>query len=123
MDFSLELNEEQLKIISKALDIFVQLNQGQVLSILNPYLVSFEDADYHEAKDKALELKTILFPELEELALYTIRSKKVPHEAKVAADISAVLDHTLKPSDTKPEFICNDVTPPKITIKGKYGVK
>ena len=50
--YTLEVDSEQLKHISKALDFFARIQTGQVSELVNPYMLPLPDADYKEVSNE-----------------------------------------------------------------------
>ena len=55
--YNLEVDSEQLKHISKALDFFARIQTGQISELVNPYMIPLPDADYKEVDSLLKELK------------------------------------------------------------------
>lgn len=94
-DYILEVDEDQLKLISKALDFYARIQTGQISEITNPYMVPLPDADYSNVEKLMCELKTVMFPNLPADAFYSIKSKQIPDEVRQMVDIYEVIRHQL----------------------------
>ena len=93
--YNLILENEQLQVLTKALDLYARIQMGQVSQLTNPYLIPLPDADYSDVDTKLLELKKAMFPELPEKSYYSIKSKKVADPVRQAVDILEVINHRL----------------------------
>lgn len=85
--YLLELDEDQLQLVSQALDFFARIQTGQISELVNPYMVPLPDADYKEVEALVLSLKQQMFPLLPEKAYYSIRSKHIPDTVRQMIDI------------------------------------
>ena len=83
--YNIKVDEEQMKVIADALDIYSRLKCGQIKMISDLFFE--KDFDMQALDYCALQMKIILFPELEENSYYGIYGDKTPEECKVAYDI------------------------------------
>ena len=90
--YTLEVDSEQLKHISKALDFYARIQTGQVSELVNPYMVQLPDADYKEVDETLKTLKKRMFPELPEGAFYSIKSKHISDQTRQMIDIFEVIN-------------------------------
>lgn len=104
--WSLEINEEQARVIQNALDLYSRIQMGQLEDIyytaimaLNKYKTISRD----NATMAIRQLKSILFPELLENSSYGIHSDKINDLARVAWDLQQVIRNRL----------AHDLRPPK----------
>jgi len=99
--FSLELDVEQLMLVSKAVDFFARIQTGQISEMINPYMVALPNADYTDIEKKIIDLKHSMFPELPENAHYSIRSKQLSDTVRQMIDIHEVIKFTILPPSTE----------------------
>lgn len=95
MNYLLEVDEEQLKHISKALDFYARIQMGQVGELVNPYMVPLPNADYTDVEIKVKDLKASMFPDLPENAYFSVKSKQIPDTIRQMVDIFEVIKHQL----------------------------
>ncbi len=95
MKYNLLVDEHQLQIIMKALDMYARIQMGQVHELSNPFTFPAAVADYSELDKKLNEVKQIMFPELENSSYYAIHSKKIPDEPRQAVDLIEVIRHQI----------------------------
>jgi len=100
--YSLELDEEQLTHISKALDFYARIQMGQLSEIINPYMVSLPDANYKDVDEKIKELKLLMFPNLPYDSYYSIKAKHIDDTLRQMIDIYEVIQYTLEEEKRKP---------------------
>ena len=94
-NYILEVDEEQLKHISKALDFYARIQTGQVSELVNPYMVALPDSDYKEVENILRDLKKHMFPNLPENAFYSIKSKHIQDPVRQLVDIFEVIRYEL----------------------------
>lgn len=104
MSYILEVDEDQLKHISKALDFYSKIQMGYLAELVNPYMIALPDADYALVDEKIKDLKKSMFPNLPENAYFSIRSKHIPDNIKQMVDIVDVINHQLKIDNNVPQL-------------------
>ncbi len=109
--YTLEVDSEQLKHISKALDFYARIQTGQVSELVNPYMVPLPDADYKEVDELLKTLKKQMFPELPEGAFYSIKSKHISDQTRQMIDIFEVIRYQLMSESDSPEVVEKNVKP------------
>ena len=109
--YTLEVDSEQLKHISKALDFFARIQTGQVSELVNPYMVPLPDADYKEVDVLLKSLKKQMFPELPDGAFYSIKSKYISDQVRQMIDIFEVIRYQMMSESDSPEIIEKNVRP------------
>lgn len=109
--YTLEVDNEQLKHISKALDFFARIQTGQVSELVNPYMVPLPDADYKEVDVLLKDLKKQMFPELPEGAFYSIKSKYISDQVRQMIDIFEVIRHQLMMDSDNQEVVEKNIKP------------
>ena len=83
---TVELNEEQRRVVLSALNLFFRLHMGQYREFL--YEVVPNEVDRDDVRQKMIEIHQLVYPELSGLnASYGIRSAQTPEKARVACDI------------------------------------
>ena len=87
MSYILEVDEDQLKDVSKALDFYSKIQMGYLAELVNPYMIALPDADYALVDEKIKDLKKSMFPNLPENAYFSIRSKHIPDNIKPAISL------------------------------------
>ena len=90
-DYILELDEDQLKHIAKALDFYARIQTGQLSELVNPYMVPLPNSDYTDVDEKVNALKKSMFPDLPDGAYYSIKSSYIPDEVRQIIDIYEVI--------------------------------
>ncbi len=117
--YNLEIDEDQLKYISKALDFYARINTGQLSELSNPYMITLPEADYQDIEILLKGLKKIMYPDLPENAFYSIRSKLISDEIRQIIDIYEVIRHGIDTTENKRKPIqwSSEKEPPKISIK------
>lgn len=117
--YNLEVDEDQLKYITKALDFFARIQTGQLSELSNPYMVPLPEADYKDVNILLQGLKGIMYPDLPEKAYYSIRSKFVSDEIRQMIDIYEVIRYHIDTTEDKrkPVQWSSEKVPPKISKK------
>ena len=92
--YNIKVDEEQMRVMADALDIYSRLKCGQIKMISDLFFE--KDFDMQALDYCALQMKIILFPELEENSYYGIYGDKTPEESKVAYDIYKNIRHHLQ---------------------------
>lgn len=110
-DYILELDKDQLKHISRALDFFARIQTGQISELVNPYMVPLPNADYKEVETLLTELKHQMFPDLPEGAFYSIKSKHIPDNVRQMIDIFEVIKQQLMLDNDNIEIDEKDIKP------------
>ena len=95
--YSLKLNEEQLNVVMKALDLYSRLQMGQVEELINPFSSPFSNrfVDRENVEKAVSVLKKEYFPELTRDSYNGIFSDKTPETSKIAYDIIQVVRNRL----------------------------
>lgn len=93
--YTLEVDSEQLKHISKALDFYSRIQTGQLSELVNPYMVSLPEAEYKEVDKILKELKKQMFPNLPDGAFYSIKSKHISDSVRQMIDIFEVIRYNI----------------------------
>lgn len=109
--YTLEVDSEQLKHISKALDFYARIQTGQVSELVNPYMVQLPDADYKEVDEMLKTLKKRMFPELPEGAFYSIKSKHITDQTRQIIDIFEVIRYQIMSESDSKEVVEKNVKP------------
>ncbi len=109
--YTLEVDSEQLKHISKALDFYARIQTGQVSELVNPYMVQLPDADYKEVDEMLKTLKKRMFPELPEGAFYSIKSKHISDQTRQMIDIFEVIKYQIMSESDSKEVVEKNVKP------------
>ena len=107
-NYQIEATEAQLELIMKALDFHSRIQMGQVSELTNPYSIPLPNADYDDVTTQILELKKLMFPDLDAKAYYSIKSKILSDDIRKEVDILDVIRHQLawdKTTEEKPEGI------------------
>lgn len=99
--YNLQVNEEQLAMIQKALDLYSRLGIGQVEELANPFTSPYPIVS-EKGKEILKEFKKEVFPELDSGAYYSIFSKEAPENAKIGYDLIQVIRNFLA-YERKPE--------------------
>ena len=115
--YNLEVDDDQLKHITKALDFFARIHTGQLSELSNPYMVPLPEADYEDVDVLLGALKEIMYPDLPEKAYYSIRSKRISDEIRQIIDIYEVIRYQIntKKDKRKPFHWSSEKIPPKIS--------
>lgn len=93
MNLNVELNEEQTKALIAATDLNSRLISGQLSDLI--HIVSImKEIDRDKARRLIKELKSTLFPELEENSSYGIFNKDLDEKAKILYDIHQSVRYT-----------------------------
>jgi len=100
-DYILELDEDQLKLISKALDFYARIQTGQISELVNPYMVTLPNANYADVDEKIKELKLAMFPDLPEESHFSLRSKYIPDDVRQILDIFEVIRFNLSQDENE----------------------
>ena len=96
MRYKLEVNEEQLRLISESLDVCSRIRCGQLGTIRELF---YTKEFNRESFDYAIkQLKIILFPKLVSGEYYGIYGDKTPMESKIGYDIYKNINHKLNRS-------------------------
>ena len=109
--YTLEVDHEQLKHISKALDFFARIQTGQVSELVNPFMVPLPDADYKEVEEILKTLKKQMFPELPDGAYYSIKSKHITDQTRQIIDIFETIRFQLVADSENPEVVEKNIKP------------
>jgi len=95
---SMEINQNQARVIKDALELYSRLQMGQIKEIdLFFRLRSKERMDYdRNMMDHLLEtIKRMYFPDLSSNGFYGIFGDKTPEEAKIAWDLIQNMRYTI----------------------------
>ncbi|MBD2505613.1 hypothetical protein [Anabaena azotica] len=90
---TLDLNDEQLTVISKACELFARIHMGQLEEVAWLFS-SLSEERYQELTETLKELNTLI-TQMPKQAHFGIRSEQVPQIAKSAYDIHQVIQHHL----------------------------
>lgn len=95
--YKIEMNRKQVETIMKALDTFSRLKCGQLNELVNLYYDKLFKGDFSrdEFEYKVIELKGILFKDLNPYASYGIAGKDAPEDSQIAFDIYQALRNRL----------------------------
>jgi hypothetical protein len=98
--YNLTLDEEQLRVLMEALDMYSRLGMGQIDIVLtstnNPLIKRiWENKSGDEVKDLSKQIKKLIFPELSDNAYYGIFNNKTPESSKISWDILQVVRYRL----------------------------
>jgi hypothetical protein len=118
--YILEIDEDQLKHISKSLDFYARIQMGQVSEFANPYMVPLPNADYIDVETKLKELKEHMFPDLPADAYYSVKSKHISDDIRQMIDIFEVIKYemiTEEDDKFKPFHWSSEKDLPKLTSK------
>jgi hypothetical protein len=94
-NYVLELDSDQLQLISKSLDFYARIQTGQISELINPYMVPLDNADYTNVAEKVNDLKQSMFPDLPIDAHFSIKSPRMPDTIRQMVDICEVIRYGL----------------------------
>lgn len=116
--FRLEVNEKQLRMIMKALDVDSRFYLGQFSPIFSSYILGKQQVNWFDL-EKIIKEK--VFPELETNQYYSIADNfNVPDLAREMVDVYMMIRHTLwksLPKEKRNDFV---VSSQPITDKNKF---
>jgi hypothetical protein len=99
MKVTVEMSEEQARVVVKALDIFSRLHMGQVSDVELFYRLlnvgQNKSFPSREVERLCESIKFYVFPELSPGSYHSISSEKISEDARVAFDLIQALRHPM----------------------------
>ena len=97
---TLELTEEQARVITKALDLFMRIRMGQIDELL--HICDVPLGKMTDAREAAQALTQIIFPDMSKFSYYSIYSDKVGREGHIAHDLCTSIRHDIAWATVEP---------------------
>jgi len=98
-NYQIRLNQKQLELIQKSLDLYSRLQCGQLKELSNNFSSPFQDRlndnNREEVTDCVNTIKTIIYPELSTSSSFGIFGPQTPDSAKIAYDMIQVIRYKI----------------------------
>lgn len=92
MKITIEVDEEQAKVIINSLELMARISMGQFEGVyITLWLNGSGVKNSQEVREMLKQLKRIIFPDLSETSYYGILSKEASEPAKIAWDMYQVI--------------------------------
>jgi hypothetical protein len=97
MNYTLNINEQQAKVISNALDLYMRIGMGQLTEILqHPTIMAARDVkDIPAVEANLRQVKSLIFKDLPKGVYHSVLSEKIDDSNRVAYDLCQIVRNRL----------------------------